>query len=1773
MSALGSLVVKMALEYAQYTTGLNASSQESMKFAKAVQDNMDKAKKATSDFLGGVVTGALAAVASYQTVSQVIDGVKASIDRLDNISKVSQRVGVAAATLQELAYAGDLADVPLEALATSAKKLSVFLLEASNSGSSQASIFKALGIEAKNADGSMRSTNEVMADLADEFEKLEDGPLKTALAIKIFGKAGADMIPLLNGGKKAFQESAEEARKFGLVIEGGVLKQAEAFNDNLTRLGKITEGTFNQLSSSALPVLVAFSDAMVKAASDTYSVNSEAQDLAKNGTLFEWAKSAAIGLTYVIDAAEGAWRVIKGLGQAVGATFAYIEAARDTKLAIDNNLASFNFSGAIKAATSGAAQMKTILSTVGEDLGKTFPERLTGNKIRDTIEGLKQSVTSDVGTPKGKGSKALRDALGGGEGAGKADKEAQAAAAALEQYTDAITKNNQALNDRFSNQGKVSDSEKLLAELMNQSSKASRALEDGDRKRLVLQVQAQIAKEKIVEAIEKERKANEEAAKEQQKAFESLLKQTTKLEEDARAEEEATAAIGLSKKELAERTAARYEDQAAQAEGLALKALEKSEDEATYELYKRQAQALRDKADATRQGAAKQGNIDDFKAGQDVLKKIDDFLDPSKAKSFGDALNDAFGSAGNALKSLGNALQDYTQKQSQLNKLQEELANNKDISQEDRIKREMALSEKQGELQVASYAAAAGAAKGFFAEGSRGYKVMQAAETAFQAYQLASDLVKGVSAAAVAVANQAQGDPYTAFARMAAMAAAMAALGFAVTGGGGGGGGQSAKQVQEKQGTGTVLGDASAKSDSLSKSLEGLQDIAKVELQVQSGMLKALNNIEASMAGLGNVIARIPGLTEGKNLGIQEGSKQNDPLGVVKFASSIPVLGNLLGSVAGAIFGKTTQKIVDAGLTVKGSVADLSKGQGVQQYASVDTTKSSLFGLSKKTSNSVQTAAADDSVSKQIGLVFANIGKVMVTAAGALGKDTSVVGDAISKFIVDIPTLSLKDLKGDELQAAISTAISAQADVLGAAILPGLDDFQKVGEGYFETLVRVAGGIDSASFELEKLGISAVAYTDVLNKQGDVATEIVRQSIQAVTGLGNVGQIIENFSGSAEDLAQLYGSLVQVQDALRAVGVSGDALSNSMIRGAGGLDKLASSLDDYLSNFYSKEEQTSAGLAKLGEDLSKLGIDTVPASRKAFRELVESIDPTTDSGGKLYAQLIGLSGAFADLVPDVEDTTEALRKEAAQREAAARQLNTSIDAAIGKFQTPEEQRQYKATQISADLSAVGVNIDVGSLLKATKDQIYDFAKSFVLAGENSVEAKQAVVEAASALADLRTQADAADAALANKIDSVVGDFLSGDALVNYKATRIQDTLAKGGLGDIPVENIIGATKETVLDFFNAVGTDGKNAILDAYGPWKELQEVIHGASDALKEYKDSTLAVAIEAARLKTLKPEERVSALKTKEKDLFGKLSTSDDPIAVAQELQGVILSRIQEEVSLRTKEQEAAKTALEKQIEGAEKLKDLSKDIAQFTGSLKFGELSPLSARGQVGAAKDLYTSTLQGAKSGDATAISNLLSNAQAYLEEASSAFASSGQYASIFNQVTSELDALGLSGSQESPAIELARDQLDAMSVTADNSTEMLAALLSIDEALGIRLGEVPATTSVSASTDPLNLSNTTKTTTVPTGTSVTSTTAGPNVMEQKQQQQVDQLVAISDKINAVATNTAKLTDVVVVLNNQVSLNREGFTQMVSRLVAVETVQRSILTQLQVGKAPV
>lgn len=194
------------------------------------------------------------------SVAAVVTGLtaitKAAIDQGDALNKMSQKTGIAVEDLGKLQYAADLSGVSAEALQKGLTSLAVGMVEAASGAGPMAAEYKKLGISLRNTDGTMKSSLDVLGELADRFQQMPDGVEKTNLAVDIFGKKmGAEMIPLLNSGAAALKAMGDDAQSLGLVMSGDLAKKSEEFNDNLTRLSKLSSAAGIQIANALIPSL------------------------------------------------------------------------------------------------------------------------------------------------------------------------------------------------------------------------------------------------------------------------------------------------------------------------------------------------------------------------------------------------------------------------------------------------------------------------------------------------------------------------------------------------------------------------------------------------------------------------------------------------------------------------------------------------------------------------------------------------------------------------------------------------------------------------------------------------------------------------------------------------------------------------------------------------------------------------------------------------------------------------------------------------------------------------------------------------------------------------------------------------------------------------------------------------------------------------------------------------------------------------------------------------------------------------------------------------------------------------------------------------------------------------------------------------------------------------------------------------------------------------------------------------------------------------------
>jgi tape measure domain-containing protein len=824
-------------------------------------------------------------------------------------------------------------------------------------------------------------------------------------------------------------------------------------------------------------------------------------------------------------------------------------------------------------------------------------------------------------------------------------------------------------------------------------------------------------------------------------------------------------------------------------------------------------------------------------ANMELSDKVTKELDALKPADFGSGFGDAFGSLGKSIDKAGKSLDQYNKKMQNLAKIRKDVLNEKDDVKRAKDLETLRSQELKDNLDM--YADMAGAVKGFFKEKTTAYKMFDALEKGLRIARLVADAEEfavkikngaawlaekisqgfaamasdtAVTTASVANSEVSAGASVVAgvakcfeqmgiwgFVGAAAIIAFMASMGVG-HGGGGGAAGMTPDQIkadhQKQNGTGTVLGDDTAKSESIKNSLDRLKDNSDIGLVYTSEMLMSLRNIDLKMGGMTAQVARIPGLTTGKNF-------SGASIGTT--TSGIRYLG---GST-------TTREIADTGLSVNGRLQDLISGGGMKQYLDVlQTKKSSGFlgiGGSTKTSSFRDYQGVDSELASTVGGIFSDISDTIVKAGTQLGLSGDEMQKKLSDFVLK-GEVSLKDLKGDDLSKALEAFFSSSADQMAEFTAGAFKSFQKTGEGYFETLTRVATQTETAKDALGKLGVSMISLWDVTNKTADLDVELVRQSLMRQEAGTSLEKIMSLMNGSMDDLIGGYKELTRIRNAMVGMGVNGNNLSLDLIRGAGGINELASAFDNYTDKFYSAQEQAQLKMSQVTLEFNRLGI-AAPKSRVEFRNLVTALMQGGADSQEMAGRILSLSSDFSDAMDAYDSSTGTQITDARQALSDAYDReSTALQNTRDKMQGfSDSLKQFKDNLIQGDLSPLSTMEKYQNALAK-----YDDVSTRAMAGdETAISQFQSVAED---LLKYSRDVNASGGAYMTDFNRVIA---ATDALQQYtqgqadSATTQLDLLQKQVDGLIEVNTSVLTVAQAIVDLIAVMGGTASAAVTSA----------------------------------------------------------------------------------------------------------------------------------------------------------------------------------------------------------------------------------------------------------------------------------------------------------------------------------------------------------------------
>ena len=204
---------------------------------------------------------------------------KMSMQNVDALAKVSDRLGIATQSLAGLQHAANLAGVESATLEKSLVKLAVGVSDAADGTGIAKDAFIELGLSAALLE--KMPIDKQMLAVADAMQGVELQADKVRLATELFGARGVAVLNMIGGGSKNLVEMAKEADHLGIAINRVDAAQIEAANDSVTRAKSVFTGLGNQLADAFSPIIDDVATKFYQSALDAEGFGNIGQDVAE----------------------------------------------------------------------------------------------------------------------------------------------------------------------------------------------------------------------------------------------------------------------------------------------------------------------------------------------------------------------------------------------------------------------------------------------------------------------------------------------------------------------------------------------------------------------------------------------------------------------------------------------------------------------------------------------------------------------------------------------------------------------------------------------------------------------------------------------------------------------------------------------------------------------------------------------------------------------------------------------------------------------------------------------------------------------------------------------------------------------------------------------------------------------------------------------------------------------------------------------------------------------------------------------------------------------------------------------------------------------------------------------------------------------------------------------------------------------------------------------------------------------------------------------------
>lgn len=290
----GKAYVELGTKDSKLIAGLRAAQGHLKSFGKNISIAGGSAAAA-----GGAVLGPMLAASNVFASSG------------DELSKAADKTGISVEALSELRHAASQSAVDFKQLGSAVNKQQRTLAEAANGNTTAAESFSNIGLKVE--DLLALSPDQQFEAIADKISQIEDPAQRTAAAMDIFGKSGADLMPMMIGGAQGIEALRKEARDLGLQVSGKDAASATLLGDTWANVQTVLKDVVFEVGAALAPALISVMSAIIPL------IVGVSKWISENRSLVVTVAGIAAGVVAAGSALVGLGGIFTALSMAIGA--------------------------------------------------------------------------------------------------------------------------------------------------------------------------------------------------------------------------------------------------------------------------------------------------------------------------------------------------------------------------------------------------------------------------------------------------------------------------------------------------------------------------------------------------------------------------------------------------------------------------------------------------------------------------------------------------------------------------------------------------------------------------------------------------------------------------------------------------------------------------------------------------------------------------------------------------------------------------------------------------------------------------------------------------------------------------------------------------------------------------------------------------------------------------------------------------------------------------------------------------------------------------------------------------------------------------------------------------------------------------------------------------------------------------------------------------------------------------------------------------------------